>query len=179
MTITTSRLIDATEYELTRDGKGAWEWTEDGTPLGVRIELTDADGMALVKVISHETKGYLLLTEQQIEKRLRVAIDVMQFAENYNQDQWPFDELCDVLNAVDRDYGFAGQSDDLFIWLGFGMHLHKEDVGYSITDADGMTYYAGTINGLQNLYSKVVAQQIRRQIGWSERLIKKQTESQK
>ena len=179
MTITTARLIDATNYELTSTGQGVWEWTEDGSEIGVRIELTYVNKEALLQVISHETKGYLMLTEDQIETRLRIAVDVMQFAENYDQKVWPFDELCDALNAIDRDYGFSGSSSGLDISIGFGGWLEKQEVGYCITDEDGLTYYAGTVAGLRSLYPKVIAENVRRGIGWTNRWVNKLANSEK
>ena len=138
MTITTARLMDATDYEFTPKGNNAWEWTQYENEIGVRLESSEVDGTTLLSVISHETKGYVVLMEWQIEERLRIAIDVMQFAEHWDQQVWPFDELCEVLNAVDRDYGFSGSSLGLHIGVGFGMDLDKLDTGYRITDADGL-----------------------------------------
>lgn len=171
MAITTERLIDATNYELTQVAPNAWEWTEFGDNIGVRIETTDVAGDTLLKVISHETNGYCLVTEQQIETHLRILVDAMQFAEHWDQDEWPVEELVAVLNAVDRDYGLSGGDGSLFIWLGFGMHLHKETTGYSITDNDGLTENAGTIAGLAKLYPRMVAMQMRRDVGWISRRV--------
>ena len=178
-TITTERLMDATEYELIPTGQGVWEWTEDGSEIGVRIALTDVQGETLVRVISHETNGEILLMERQIESRLRIAVDVMQFASDYNQQVWPFDELCEVLSAVDLDYGFSGSGGELFIHLGFGMYLDKEPIGYRITDGDGLTHFAGTAAGLRNLYPKVIANTVRRDIGWINRNVKNLALSEK
>lgn len=179
MTITTARLMDATDYEFTPKGNNTWEWTQYENEIGVRLESSEVDGTTLLSVISHETKGYVVLMDWQIEERLRIAIDVMQFAEHWDQQVWPFDELCEVLNAVDRDYGFTGSDLGLHIGVGFGMDLDKLDTGYRITDADGLDYCAGTAAGLAKLYPRVVAENVRRNIGWINRRIEKLSQIKK
>lgn len=179
MTITTARLMDATDYEFTPKGENTWEWTQYESEIGVRLEASEVDGTTLLSVISHETNGYVVLMDWQIEERLRIAIDVMQFAAHWDQQVWPFDELCEVLNAVGRDYGFCGSARGLDIDLWFGMSLDKLDTGYRITDNDGLDYCAGTAAGLAKLYKRVKEDQVARNIGWTHRLVEKLSQVQK
>lgn len=179
MTINTKALMDHTGYEFTQTNPGVWEWTEDGSNIGVRVELERVDTTEMLKVVSHETNGYLLLMANEIETKLRPAIDVMQFAEHYDQGVWPWDELSGVLHALDRDYGLCGYEDGISISCGFGMILEKSGEGYVIYDNDGLTHFAGTIDGLAKLYPRVMAEQTRRDLGWAARRVKEMLRDQK
>jgi hypothetical protein len=179
MTINTKALMDYTGYEFTQTNPGKWEWTEDGSNIGVRVELERVDTTEMLKVISHETNGYLLLMPNEIETKLRPAVDVMQYAAEWDQDEWPFDELAAVLHALDRDYGLSGYDGGLAIHCGFGMMFDRAGEGYVIYDEDGLTHFAGTPAQLAKLYPKVIAEQTRRNIGWINRNLKKNQNSEK
>jgi hypothetical protein len=133
----------------------------------------------MLKVVSHETNGYVLLMANEIETKLRPAVDLMQFAEHWDQEEWPFDEIAAVLHALDRDYGLSGYSGGLAIHCGFGMMLDRAGEGYVIYDEDGLTHFAGSPAGLAKLYPRVIAEQTRRNIGWINRRMNKEANSEK
>ena len=81
-----SQLIDATQYELIQKSPNVYEWQERGESLGVEIRVSTVSGTTLISVHNQENNGYIMLTLSEIERDLRVAIDIMQFAECYDQE---------------------------------------------------------------------------------------------
>ncbi len=152
-----SQLIDATQYELIQTSPNVYEWQERGESLGVEIRVSTVSGTTLISVHNQENNGYIMLTLSEIERDLRVAIDIMQFAECYDQEQWPFAELSAVLNACNRDYGICGLDKGIAIGIARGAWIDKTDYGYLLWDSNGVQYAAGSIAGVKKAYRALTA----------------------
>lgn len=166
--ITTQQLMDYTNYEFTPESDTTWEWTEDGSDIGVRIEVESVQGENLLKVISHDTGGYVLLTERQVPTHIRTAIDVMQFAEDWDQEEWSLEELVAINAAVDQTLSFFSYVTGFALTFGWGMNvIEKTDYGFQIYTDSGFSYACGTIAGLAKLFPRLEREQARMQLGWT------------
>jgi hypothetical protein len=147
-----SQLIDATQYELIQKSPNVYEWQERGESLGVEIRVSTVSGTTLISVHNQKNDGYIMLTLSEIERDLRVAIDIMQSGESYDQEQWPFAELSAVLNACNLDYVICGLDKGISIGIARGSWIDKTDYGYLLWNPNGVEYAAGSIDGLKKAY---------------------------